>query len=265
MPRFAANLSLLFTELDFLDRFESAAQAGFEAVEFLFPYAWPAEVIRERLDGHGLRCVLHNLPPGDWDAGERGIACLPDRRGEFEAGVELALEYAAALGVEQLHCLAGVVPDDADASELHETYVANLRHACRRARDTNRRLLIEPINTFDIPGYYLCRVSQAMEVIEAVGEDNLFLQFDIYHAQRMQGELVETLRRLLPRIAHVQFADNPGRHEPGTGEINFDQVFAELDAMGYAGTVSAEYLPRSTTAASLGWFVRGCAGPRTAG
>ena len=264
MPRFAANLSMLFTELDFLDRFEAAARAGFEAVEFLFPYAWPAEAIRERLDRHGLRCVLHNLPPGDWDAGERGLACLPDRREEFESGVERALHYAAVLGVAQLHCLAGVVPDDADACEVHETYVASLRHACRRARDAELRLLIEPINTFDIPGYYLSRPSQAMEIIEAVGEDNLFLQFDIYHAQRMQGELVETMRRLLPRIAHVQFADNPGRHEPGTGEINFDLVFAEMDRMGYAGVVSAEYLPRTTTAASLGWWVKEPAGPRTA-
>lgn len=265
MPRFAANLSMLFTELDFLDRFEAAARAGFEAVEFLFPYAWPAEEIRDRLTRHGLRCVLHNLPPGDWDAGERGIACLPDRRDEFEAGVERALQYAAVLGVGQLHCLAGVVPEDAEACELHETYLANLRHACARLRSANLRLLIEPINTFDIPGYYLSRASQAMEVIEAAGADNLFLQFDIYHAQRMQGELVETLRRLLPRIGHVQFADNPGRHEPGTGEINFERVFAELDRMGYAGVVSAEYLPRTTTGASLGWFVKEGAGPRTAG
>jgi hydroxypyruvate isomerase len=253
MPRFAANLTMLFNEVPFLDRFERAAAAGFDAVEFLFPYAHPAAEVAARLQAHGLRLVLHNLPAGDWDAGERGIACLPDRVDEFRAGVAKALEYAHALGVTQLNCLAGKVPLGAGDELLRKTFVANLRYAAAELKKAGLKLLIEPINTFDIPGFYLSRSAQALAIIDAVGADNLYLQYDIYHAQRMEGELAATLQQQLARIAHVQIADNPGRHEPGTGEINYPFLFAHLDRIGYTGWVGCEYKPAGATEAGLGW------------
>lgn len=253
MPRFAANLTMLFTEQPFLDRFEAAARAGFEAVEFLFPYAFSAEEIKQRLDTHGLQLVLHNLPAGNWEAGERGIACHPERVDEFHAGVERAIRYAKALGVPQLNCLAGKAPAGVSEAVLRQTFVENLRHAAAELEREGLRLLIEPINTFDIPGFYLNRTDQALAILDEVGADNAFLQYDLYHAQRMEGELAATLQKNLARIAHVQLADNPGRNEPGTGEINYAFLFAHLDSIGYGGWVGCEYKPATTTEAGLGW------------
>jgi hydroxypyruvate isomerase len=253
MPRFAANLTMLFNEAPFLERFELAARAGFKAVEFLFPYAYPAHELKARLDGNGLQLVLHNLPPGDWDGGERGIAILPERVAEFRAGVGHAIEYANALGVKQLNCLAGKVPAGAHDGSLRRTYVDNLRHAAAELKKAGLKLLIEPINTFDIPGFYLNRTAQALAVLDEVGADNAFLQYDVYHAQRMEGEIAATLAAHLPRIAHVQIADNPGRHEPGSGELNWRFLFAHLDRIGYGGWVGCEYKPAGTTQAGLHW------------
>lgn len=254
MPRFAANLTMLFTEVPFLERFERAARAGFGAVEFLFPYAWPAEEIAAKLRAHKLKLVLHNLPAGDWDAGERGIACLPDRIDEFRAGVGKAIAYAKVLGVSQLNCLAGKAPLGAGEPLLRSTFVDNLRFAAAELRRADLKLLIEPINTYDIPGFFLNRTAQAIAIIDEVGADNLFLQYDIYHAQRSEGELAATMARHIARIAHVQVADNPGRNEPGTGEINYGFLFAELERLGYAGHVGCEYKPKTTTEAGLGWL-----------
>jgi hydroxypyruvate isomerase len=253
MPRFAANLTMLFTEVPFLDRFALAAQAGFQAVEFLFPYACAASDIRQRLDVHGLTLVLHNLPPGNWDAGERGMACHPDRVEEFRAGVATGLRYATALGVGQLHCMAGRVPAGVSEAVLRQTYVANLVFAAQACKDAGLRLLIEPINTYDIPGYYLNRTAHALSILDEVGVDNAFLQYDIYHAQRSEGELAATISQHLGRIGHIQLADNPGRHEPGSGEINYEFLFALLDRVGYAGWIGCEYKPADTTLAGLGW------------
>lgn len=253
MPRFAANLTMLFTEVPFLERFDKAAKAGFNAVEFLFPYAWPAEEIRQRLEAHHLTLVLHNLPAGDWDAGERGIACLPDRVVEFREGVAKAIFYAQALGVKQLNCLVGKAPAGVADDVLRQTVVENLRFAAAELKKAGLRLLIEPVNTFDIPGFYLNRTAQAVAILDEVGADNAFVQYDIYHAQRMEGELAATMQKYLPRIGHVQLADNPGRHEPGTGEINYAFLFAHLDRLGYGGWIGCEYKPAATTEAGLGW------------
>jgi hydroxypyruvate isomerase len=256
MPRFAANLTMLFNEVPFLERFERAARAGFEAVEFLFPYAFPAAEIKARLDANGLKLVLHNLPAGDWDAGERGIACHPDRVAEFRAGVAKAIEYATALGVPQLNCLAGKAPEGVDDAVLRATFVANLKFAAAELNKAGLRLLIEPINTFDIPGFWLNRTAKALTILDEVGADNAFLQYDIYHAQRMEGEIAATLEKHLARIAHIQLADNPGRHEPGTGELNWAFLFAHLDRIGYRGWIGCEYKPATTTEAGLGWRQR---------
>ncbi len=253
MPRFAANLTMLFTEQPFLDRFAAAAGAGFEAVEFLFPYAYSAADIRARLDEHRLRLVLHNLPAGNWEAGERGIACHPDRVEEFRAGVTQGVSYATALGVGQLNCLAGKAPAGVPDAVLRATFIDNLRYAAAQLKAAGLKLLIEPINTFDIPGFYLNRTQQAVDLLDEVGADNAFVQYDLYHAQRTEGELAGTLRRHLTRMGHVQLADNPGRNEPGTGEMNYRYLFAELDRLGYGGWVGCEYKPATTTEAGLGW------------
>lgn len=253
MPRFAANLTMLFNEVPFLDRFERAANAGFDAVEFLFPYAYAAEEIRQRLEAHRLTLVLHNLPAGDWDAGERGMACHPDRVSEFREGVATAVVYARALGVKQLNCLAGITPAGVADDVLRQTFVENLRFAGAELKQAGLRLLIEPINTFDIPGFYLNRTAQALSILDEVGANNAFVQYDLYHAQRMEGELAATMARHLPRIGHIQLADNPGRHEPGSGEINYPFLFAHLDRIGYDGWIGCEYKPATTTEASLGW------------
>ena len=254
MPAFAANLTMLYTELDFLDRFAAARADGFEGVEYLFPYAYPAERLAELLGEHGLAQVLHNLPAGDWAAGERGIAVRPDRVAEFRHGVGEAIRYATALGCTRLNCLAGIAPPGADPATLRRSFVDNLRWAAPRLRDAGIRLLIEPVNTFDIPGFWLAGTRQALDVIDEVGSDNLYLQYDLYHAQRMEGELAATLEAHLPRIAHLQLADNPGRHEPGTGEIHYPFLFDRIDRLGYAGWIGCEYKPRAGTRAGLGWL-----------
>jgi hydroxypyruvate isomerase len=256
MPQFAANLSMLFTERPFLDRFEAAAKAGFTAVEFLFPYAFETREIKARLEAHGLKLVLHNLPPGDWDAGERGIACLPDRVDEFRAGVAKGIEVGTALGVPRLNCLAGKAPIGAADATLRKTFVDNLKFAAAEFRKAGLTLLIEPINYYDIPGFYLNRTAQAIAILDDVGAPNAFVQYDIYHAQRMEGEIAGTLTKHLSRIGHIQIADNPGRNEPGTGELNYAFLFAHLDRIGYAGHVGCEYKPATTTEAGLGWRQR---------
>lgn len=256
MPRFAANLTTLFTELPMQERFGAAAEAGFAAVEMQFPYAWSAADLRARLDAHGLAMVLHNLPAGDWAAGERGIACHPDRVGEFRAGVAQAIEYARQLGVRQLNCLAGTLPPGVDAARARATLVDNLRHAAGALRSAGLRLLLEPVNTFDVPGFVVSRSADALALIDEVGADNLFLQYDLYHAQRMEGELAGTLQRHLARIGHIQISDNPGRHEPGTGEVRFPYLFTLLDRIGYQGWVGCEYTPRAGTLDGLVWRER---------
>ena len=254
MPRFAANLTMLFNEVPFLDRFERAANAGFKAVEFLFPYPYSIVDLKDRLSANGLRLVLHNLPAGNWDGGERGIACLPDRVGEFREGVARAIEYGTALGAPQLNCLAGKTPHGVSDATIRETLVGNLRYAAAELKKVGIKLVIEPINTYDIPGFYLNRTAQALSILDEVGSDNLYVQYDIYHAQRMEGELIATMTRHLARIGHIQLADNPGRNEPGTDEINYDFVFKELDRIGYTGWIGCEYKPATTTEAGLGWL-----------
>jgi len=256
MPKFAANLTMLFNEHDFLARFDAAAKAGFQAVEFLFPYAFPAAEIKARLQANGLQLVLHNLPAGNWEGGDRGVACDPARVAEFRSGVAQAVEYAAALGVPQLNCLAGKAPAGVAEAELRRTFVANLRFAAAELKKAGLKLLIEPINTFDIPGFYLSRSTQAIDILDEVGADNAYLQYDIYHAQRMEGELAATMSKYLPRIAHIQLADNPGRNEPGSGEIHYPFLFRHLDRIGYAGWIGCEYKPAGSTEAGLGWRER---------
>ena len=256
MPKFAANLSMLFPELPFLDRFEAAAKAGFKAVEFLFPYEHEARDIRERLDRFGLRQALFNLPPGDWAKGERGVAIFPDRIDEFADGMNKALDYARALGCPQVHAMAGIVPKELLHAEAVRTYVANLRSAAAKAKTMGIRLLIEPLNSRDMPGYLLATAEQARQMIEQVGSDNLFLQMDLYHAQIMGGDLAERTRAHWPLIRHIQIAGVPGRHEPDVGEINYPYLFDLLDGLGYDGWIGCEYRPRGDTRASLGWARR---------
>lgn len=252
MPKFAANLTMLFNEAPFLDRFKAAAAAGFRGVEFLFPYAFHRDQIADKLNQYQLDLVLHNLPAGNWEAGERGIACLPERVGEFRDGVGEAIVYAKALGVKQLNCLVGRRPADADADKIRSTVVDNLRFAADQLKAEGIRLLIEPINTFDIPGFYLSGTKQALDLIDATGSDNVFVQYDIYHMQRMEGELAKTIETNLARIKHVQLADNPGRNEPGTGEINYPFLFDFLDRIGYDGWIGCEYKPATNTVDGLG-------------
>ena len=253
MLKFAANLTMLFNEVEFLDRFEAAAKAGFRGVEFLFPYAYPKAELAERLHAFGLTQVLHNLPAGDWSAGDRGIACHPDRVGEFQDGVGRAIEYARALGCRQVNCLAGIAPRGVDPDRVRETFVDNLRFAAQELGEAGVRLLIEPINTRDIPGFYLCHTEQALGIMDETGSDNLALQYDIYHMQVMEGDLAATIERHLGRIGHLQLADNPGRHEPGTGEIHYPFLFGFLDKLGYQGWIGCEYKPLGTTWEGLGW------------
>jgi len=253
MPRFSANISMLFTEDAFLNRFALARVGGFKAVEFLFPYGFDKEEIKSHLDTYALKLVLHNLPAGDWDAGERGIACHPDRVAEFRAGVDQAIDYATFLNVGQVNCLAGRAPEGVDAKVLRDTFVSNLSYAAEQLKKAKLKLLIEPINTYDIPGFYLSRTQQAIDIMDEVGADNLFLQYDIYHAQRMEGELANTIQKHLLRIGHIQLADNPGRNEPGTGEINYDFLLGFLDRIGYQGWIGCEYKPLKNTAAGLHW------------
>lgn len=252
MPRFAANISMMFNELPFLDRFAAARAAGFAAVEFLFPYEYPAAEIATRLRDHGLELVLFNGPPGDWAAGERGTAALPGRQQEFRDGILKALDYAAELGCPRLHVMAGMTP--AAAGTPGPLYAINLAWAAERAVAAGVKCVIEPINQRDMPGYALTGTARAIAVIEAVGADRLGLQFDLYHTQITEGDLVPRARAVLPHIAHMQVADTPGRHEPGTGEVNWPFVFGEIDAMGFTGWIGCEYRPKGDTLAGLDWF-----------
>jgi hydroxypyruvate isomerase len=264
MHHFAANLSFLFTDVPFEQRFARAAQAGFTAVECLFPYELPAQHVAQLLQQHGLRMVLHNLIAGDWAAGERGLVCLPGREAEFEASVAQALHYAQTLGVRQLHCLAGIAPAGVSDAQLHSIYLRNLRYAANALAPAGIKLLIEPINRYDMPGYYLHSLALAERVLDELASSdtlndtlndtatNTYLQLDLYHLQRIDeptvDELSSALKRLLPRIAHMQLADHPGRHEPGTGQIDYRSVLQQLDTLGYEGHIGCEYHPLDTSA-----------------
>ena len=254
MPKFSANLSMLFTDLPFLDRFAAAAEAGFQAVEFLFPYDFGKQDIANRLTARKLTLVLHNLPAGDWAAGERGIACHPNRVAEFRAGVPRAIEYAKALGCPRLNCLAGILPASVSYNDACETLLGNLRFAAPLLEEAGIQLLLEPVNTRDVPGFLISRTRQALDIIDAAAVTNLKLQYDIYHAQVMEGDLARTIETEFSRIGHIQLADNPGRNEPGTGEINYPFLFNLLDRLGYDGWIGCEYKPRTTTAEGLGWL-----------
>ena len=256
MPNLAANLTLMFNEVDFLDRFAAAAKAGFKAVEFLFPYDYDKNVIKQKLTENNLTLVLHNLPAGNWANGERGIGCHADRVAEFESGVDRAIDYATTLGCKQLNCLAGLRPTHRDPMELRETFIKNLRYAAGKLKDAGIKLLIEAINSRDMPGFFLTNSAQTIDIIKAVGSDNLFFQYDIYHMQIMEGDLAPTIEKHLKLIPHMQLADTPGRHEPGTGEINYDFLLPHLDKIGYTGWIGCEYKPATTTEAGLGWTKR---------
>ncbi|TPN48803.1 MULTISPECIES: 2-oxo-tetronate isomerase [unclassified Mesorhizobium] len=254
MPCFSANLSMLFGEHDFLDRFDAAARAGFKGVEYIGPYDHAPEVVAARLKKNGLTQVLFNLPAGDWGKGERGIAVLPDRVPEFRQGIAKAITYAQALDCPQVNCLAGIAPVGADRKVLEDVFAENLAFAAEKLEQASIRLLIEPINTRDIPGFFLNHSDQALDLIDRIGSKNLFLQYDIYHMQIMEGDLARKIEANLDRIAHIQLADNPGRHEPGTGEINYPFLYDHIDRIGYSGWIGAEYKPKAGTEAGLAWF-----------
>jgi hydroxypyruvate isomerase len=254
MPRFAANLSMMFNEVPFLDRFAAAAAAGFEGVEFLFPYEHPPEVVAAKLKAAGLASVLFNLPPGNWAGGERGIAALPGREAEFRAGVETALRYAEALGTPTLHAMAGLVPAGAERTRCRATYLENLGQAARALAAHGLTLVIEPINGRDMPGYFLQTQAEAHAIREEVGAKNLLVQLDLYHAQIVEGDLTTKMRRWIAHLGHVQVAGVPDRHEPDSGELDSGWLFRELDRLGYAGWVGCEYRPAGATTAGLTWF-----------
>ena len=254
MPKFAANLSFLFNELPFMERFEAAAKAGFKAVEYMSPYPYPADELKAALKAHGLVQALFNLPAGDWDNGERGVACIPGREAEFKQGVTQAIAYAHALDCKKVNCLSGKLPPGVTREAAQATMVANLTYAAAALKREGIMLVTEPINSFDIPGYFVNRTNEALSILDAVGSDNLFIQYDVYHAQRMEGELGSTLKNHLSRIGHIQIADNPGRNEPGSGEINYAWVLKHIDAIGYDGWIGCEYKPKTTTVEGLGWM-----------
>ena len=254
MPRFAANLTMLWTELPFLDRFAAASEAGFRAVEFLLPYDFPKQAVAEAARSAGVQVILHNLPCGDWAGGDRGLGALPGRVAEFRDGVPRAIEYAAALGCPRLNCLAGVLPPGADPAAARATLADNLRFAAAELDRAGLQLVLEPVNDRDVPGFFLTRTQPALDIIAEVGAPNLTLQFDIYHTQVMEGDIARTLARNFSRIGHIQLADNPGRNEPGTGEINYPFLFRRIDELGYRGWIGCEYKPAGATAAGLDWF-----------
>jgi hydroxypyruvate isomerase len=254
MPKFSANLTMLFNEVEFLDRFERAARAGFKGVEYLFPYGWSKEELKEQLNKHGLVQALHNLPAGNWQAGERGIACLPGREGEFQDGVGKAIEYAKTLGCPRLNCLVGKTPQGIPSEKVRQTLVDNLRFAANSIEKEGIRFLIEPLNDQDIPGFYLVHTWDALQLFEEIDHPNLSLQYDIYHMQIMEGNLTKTILSNLSRIGHIQVADIPGRHEPGTGEINFANLFRFIDEAGYDGWIGCEYIPVGKTEDGLKWI-----------
>ncbi len=254
MPRFSANLSMLYTELPFMERFAAAANDGFSAVEYVGAYDQDKDALARLLQQHNLTQALFNLPAGNWAAGERGIGCHPDRVEEFRKGVDTAIAYAKATGCDQINCLAGIAPQGHDRAALEQVLIDNLAYAAPRLAVAGIRLLLEPINTRDIPGFLVNSTDDFERIAAAVNHDNLYLQYDFYHMQIVQGDLLPTFARLQSRIAHVQIADNPGRNEPGTGEINYSNIFKALDNAGYKGWVGAEYKPLNGTSAGLGWF-----------
>ena len=265
MPRFAANLSMTFTEMDFLDRFAAAAEQGFEAIEYLFPYAYPKAELAARLESEGLRQVLFNAPPGDWEKGERGIAALPGRQAEFAKAFETALDYAGALGCPRIHVMAGLVPTGSQAGAYRETFLRNLAWAAPLAARAGVELLLEPLNATDFPGYLVGSVAAALDAIAAVRSDNIFLQYDLYHAQMSQGRLGQVFLEHFDLIRHVQIAGVPGRHEPnGAQEINYPFLFALMDSLGYKGWVGCEYRPAGRTVDGLGWAAPWGIGPKAA-
>lgn len=253
MPRFSANISMLFREVELPERFEAAAQAGFKAVEIQFPYGWSRRQLGEIARRAGVEVVLINIPAGDPEKGDRGIGCLPGRVAEFREGVGKALEYAKSLGCRQMNCLAGIKPRDVDQSALRDAYVSNLRYAAGELAQAEMTLLVEPISTQAVPGFYLNRSADALAIIDEVGADNLKLQYDLYHMRIMGDDLAATIATNLERIGHMQLADVPGRHEPGTGEIEFPALFDLVDRLGYRGWIGAEYLPSGSTGDSLAW------------
>lgn len=255
MPRFAANLSMLYPEHDFLDRFAAAASDGFRAVEYMFPYAYPAQQLKQRLDDNGLVQALFNAPPGDIAAGEKGTASLPGRESEFRAGFDQALEYAAVLGNDRIHVMAGLLADEADRARHQQTYLENLDYAATQAAKIGVTVLLEPINTRDIPGFFLNHQHQAHAICKAVGHANLKVQFDIYHCQIVEGDVATTLRRDFAGIGHIQIAGVPDRHEPDLhNELNYPYLFELIDQLGYTGWVGCEYRPRGNTSQGLQWL-----------
>ncbi len=256
MPRLCANLSMMFNEMPFLDRFAAARAAGFDGVEFLFPYEFPAAEIARRLANSGLTQALFNMPPGDWNAGERGTASLPGRQQEFRDGVRRALDYAGALDCKLVHCMAGIVPAGVAYDTAAATYAANLTWAGELALTAGVRIAIEPINHRDMPGFFLNTQAQGAAIVEAIGRDRIGLQFDVYHCQITEGDVTKRMELHLPVIAHMQIADVPDRHEPGTGEIGWGFVFRRMDEIGYTGWVGCEYRPAGETVAGLGWRSR---------
>jgi len=253
MPRFSANISMLFKELEFTERFDAAAQAGFKAVEIQFPYSWDKGMLAQIARHAGVEVVLINMPAGDRGKGDRGIGCLPGRDAEFREGVEKGIEYSRALGCKQVNCLAGVAPPDVEVAKLHETYVWNLRYAAVELARHGMTLLVEPINTRTIPGFYLNNSAQALALMDEVGAANLKLQYDLFHMRIMGDDLASSLAANLARIGHMQVADVPGRHEPGTGEIDFPPLFDLIDRLGYEGWIGAEYVPAGKTEDGLAW------------
>lgn len=245
---------MLFTEVPFMERFAAARNAGFSAIEFLFPYEFGAAELKAQLGQNRLTQVLFNLPAGKWEAGERGIAANPERIEEFRAGVAKAVEYARELGVGGLNCLAGKRIHGYDDDKHWSTLVRNVSYAANVLHEQGLRLMVEPINHYDIPGFYLNRTEQALKLIEAAGMPNVFVQYDVYHAQREEGDLAATLHKHIDKIGHIQVADNPGRHQPGTGEINYPFIFKEIDASGYQGHVGLEYVPIPDSRSSLAWI-----------
>ncbi|PHN24781.1 2-oxo-tetronate isomerase [Pseudomonas sp. ICMP 460] len=254
MPRFAANLSMLYPEHAFLERFAAAAADGFDAVEYLFPYEYSAQVLRQYLSDNGLVQALFNAPPGDWAAGERGIATLPGREREFRAGFERALEYAAVLGNTRIHVMAGLLPSEQHRARHHAVYLENLAYATAQAQQAGVTVLLEPINTRDMPGFFLNRQDQAHAICKEVGAGNLKVQFDCYHCQIVEGDLAVKLLRDIDGIGHIQIAGVPDRHEPNLGELNYPYLFELIDELGYDGFVGCEYRPKGGTSAGLQWL-----------
>ena len=261
MPRFAANLSMLYNDVDFLDRFACAAHDGFRAVEYLFPYAYAASDLAARLQAHGLQQVLFNAPPGDWEAGERGLACVPGREAEFKGGIAQAIAYARALQCPRIHVMAGLVPQDADAATVRATYIANVRHAAGQAAPHGIQILLEPINGRDMPGFFLNRQDQAHALIAEIGAANVKVQMDLYHCQIVEGDLAMKIRQYLPtgNVGHLQIAGVPERHEPDVGEVHYPYLFQLLGQLGYDGWIGCEYRPARgaaphATSDGLGWL-----------